>query len=95
MAANPPTGQENDQFYQYAVYRAYRDVLIRIGDQGENFNRSEALDVLARIVDSRETSGRTEKYDMLCTVIRAAAEMELDDDARREIEITDAWLSEA
>ena len=49
MAATSPAAAGNDL---YDLFRAYRDVLIRIGDQAGNFDHSEAMDVLSRIADS-------------------------------------------
>lgn len=76
----------------YSLFRAYRDALVRVGDQGENFDRSEAVDVLSRIADSGHITDH-QRLDMLRTVIRAAAEMELDDNARLEIAATTGFLS--
>jgi hypothetical protein len=76
----------------YAILAAYRDVLVRIGDQGANFDHSEAVDVLSRIVDCHHFNAHQE-LDMLQTVIRAAAAMELDDEAEQEIDVTTAFLN--
>ncbi len=76
----------------YATLGAYRDVLVRIGDQGPNFDHSEAMDVLSRIVDSGAFT-REQSHDMLVTVIRAASAMELDDDAEQEIGVTTEFLN--
>jgi hypothetical protein len=76
----------------YAILAAYRDVLVRIGDQGANFDHSEAVDVLSRIVECHHFNAHQE-LDMLQTVIRAAAAMELDDEAEQEIDVTTAFLN--
>ena len=76
----------------YAILADYRDVLVRIGDQGANFDHSEAVDVLSRIVDCHHFNAHQE-LDMLQTVIRAAAAMELDDEAEQEIDVTTAFLN--
>lgn len=89
MAASYRAGRGNDLD---ALFAAYRDVLVRVRDQGENFDRSEAVDVLQRIAESAHITDH-QRLDMLRTVIRAAAEMELDDDAELEIAMTTGFLN--
>lgn len=75
------------------LFRAYRDVLVRIREQGENFETREAMDFLSRLADSGDVL-RDQAYDMMVTVIRATSEFELDSDAERELELTEDWLAE-
>jgi len=76
----------------YDLFRAYRDVLVRIGDQQANFDHSEAVDVLSRISDSTHITDH-QRLDMLRTVIRAAAALELDDEAEQEIDVTTEFIN--
>lgn len=89
MAATSPSARGNDL---YDLFRAYRDVLVRIGDQGANFDHSEAMDVLSRINDSEHVTDH-QRLDMLRTVIRAASAMELDDESEQEIDVTTEFLN--
>lgn len=75
------------------LFAAYRDVLIRIREQAENFDRSEAIDILGRIVESSDVT-QEQRYEMMATVIRAAESFELDDNAEHELRITEEWLGE-
>lgn len=77
---------------EYELYKSYAETLLRISEQGENFDRSEALDFLSRLYPSVIT-GRP-REDMTANVVRAANTFELDDEATNDLATTLLYLDE-
>jgi hypothetical protein len=84
---------EHDQIIH--IYRDYCDTFQRITEQGENFDRDEAMDLLDRLMNSSGLASQNQIFGMSAALVRTACAYEVDDDAMGEWEETAEYLAES
>jgi hypothetical protein len=74
-------------------FRDYCRAFQRIQDQGENYDRDEALELISELLNHNNNTINT-TFTMCAALARSAMSGEIDDDARQEWDDTQEYLDD-